>query len=150
MDAEESYDEYWKIGQNGFGEWDKQSFRRLLSPSNGLESVLDYGWSYAGAYRRRLSDAVKTYVGADVAQTALATVRQGGFSTLRNNPGNRAIDCADNRFDGAACIEVFEHLFDHLQTAGEINRVLKTGGVPVASVPNFGYFAWRLLALLRA
>jgi SAM-dependent methyltransferase len=148
--AEEFYDEYWRSGRHSFGEWDEQSFCRLLSALTGLDCVLDYGCGCGGVYRRRLSGAVRTYVGADVAEAALATLRQEGFSALRINPETGATDCGDNQFDGAACIEVFEHLFDPLQAAREINRVLKPGGVLVASVPNFGYFAWRLLALLRA
>jgi len=47
-------------------------------------------------------------------------------------------------------MEVFEHLFDPLQAARELFRILRPGGVLIATVPNFGYHCWRLLALLRA
>jgi SAM-dependent methyltransferase len=56
----------------------------------------------------------------------------------------------ENSFDAAVCVEVFEHLFEPLQSAQEIYRVLKPGGLLVATVPNFGYHIWRLMALLRA
>ena len=45
---------------------------------------------------------------------------------------------------------MFEHLFDPLQSARELHRVLKPGGVLLATVPNFGYHPHRLTALLRA
>ena len=60
------------------------------------------------------------------------------------------IDISDAVFDGAVCSEVFEHLWDPLSAARELPRVLKPSATLVVTVPNFGYFAWRLLAFLRA
>jgi len=102
------------------------------------------------AYQRQLAKAVKNYTGADVGTLALADAQKKGFKTLKINVENGTIGAPDNSFDGACCVEVFEHLFDPLQAARELRRVLKPGGVLVATVPNFGYHAWRLLALLRA
>lgn len=87
---------------------------------------------------------------ADVGTLALADANKKGLKTLKINVENGCIDAPDNSFDGACCVEVFEHLFNPLQAARELQRVLKPGGVLVATVPNFGYHAWRLLALLRA
>ncbi|HEY3875827.1 MAG TPA: methyltransferase domain-containing protein, partial [Candidatus Kapabacteria bacterium] len=53
-------------------------------------------------------------------------------------------------FEGAVCIEVLEHLYDPKFTVNEIARVLKPGGLLVASVPNNGYFRERLRALTHA
>jgi SAM-dependent methyltransferase len=150
VQADKFYDEYWTSGVHRTPEWDEQSFRRCLSPLVGLDTVLDYGCGQGFSYQRRLASSVKTYVGADVAEAARANARQKGFAALKIDPDTSAIDSPDNRFDGAACIEVFEHLFDPLKAARELNRVLKPGGLLVTTVPNFGYHAWRMLALLRA
>lgn len=46
------------------------------------------------------------------------------------------IPFADNAFDKALCLDVFEHVFDERQTARELFRVLKPGGTLVLSVPH--------------
>jgi len=148
MNVEVFYDQYWQ--QHHCQEWDERCFQRYLSPLIGLERVLDYGCGLGLAYQRHLIRSVKSYTGADVAEAALSNVRAKGLVSLKVNPDTSAIDSPDNMFDGATTIEVFEHLFDPLRAAREINRVLKPGGVLVATVPNFGYHTWRMLALLRA
>jgi SAM-dependent methyltransferase len=150
MDAENFYDKYWASGLHVSPEWDEKRFNRVFAPLIGRERILDYGCGLGHAYQRQLASAVKTYVGADVGSLAIADLQRKGFPSLKIDPGSGAIASADNAFDGATCVEVFEHLFDPLQSARELCRVLKPGGVLVATVPNFGYHTWRLLALLRA
>jgi SAM-dependent methyltransferase len=152
MNAQSFYNQYWAGGGHGdpAWEWDEKMFRRVHGPLLGKERVLDYGCGLGWGYQRRLGGAVGCYVGADVAAVALADAQRKGFQTLRIDADKGTVDSADEAFDGATCIEVFEHLFDPLQSAREICRVLKPEGVLVATVPNFGYHAWRLLALLRA
>jgi SAM-dependent methyltransferase len=150
VNAESFYDQYWASGLHISAEWDDRRFRKVLGPLIGRGRVLDYGCGLGHAYQRQLAHAVESYVGADVGPIALADARGKGFESLRIDPDKGNIDSADNAFDGAVCIEVFEHLFDPLQSARELHRVLKPGGVLVATVPNFGYHPWRLLALLRA
>lgn len=150
MNAEQFYDQYWASGLHGNPEWDEKYFQRVCAPLIGRQRVLDYGCGLGYSYQRQLVNAVGQYVGADVGELALNQARSKGFSTLKINPDTGAVDSPDNQFDGAMCIEVFEHLFDPLQSARELHRVIKPGGVLVATVPNFGYHAWRLLALLRA
>jgi SAM-dependent methyltransferase len=150
MNAETFYDEYWASGLHVSSEWDEKYFRKVLGPLIGRERVLDYGCGLGHAYQRWLAGSVKCYVGADVGPLALADAQRKGFETLKIDAEKGTVESADRTFDGATCIEVFEHLFDPLQSARELHRVLKPGGVLVATVPNFGYHAWRLLALLRA
>jgi SAM-dependent methyltransferase len=53
---------------------------------------------------------------------------------------------ADNTFDKVICSEVLEHIPDYRSVLGEINRVLKTGGIFAASVPRFfpEWVCWQL------
>jgi SAM-dependent methyltransferase len=150
MNAETFYDQYWASGLHVTPEWDEKCFRKVFGPLIGRERVLDYGCGLGHAYQRWLAGSVKCYVGADVGPLALADAQRKGFGALTIDPEKGTVESADRSFDGATCIEVFEHLFDPLQSARELNRVLKPGAVLVATVPNFGYHAWRLLALLRA
>lgn len=150
MNTEIFYDQYWASGLHVSPEWGEDRFKKVFGTLIGRERVLDYGCGLGHAYQKLLAGAVKSYTGADVGPMALADARQKGFEAFQIDSDNGTINSPENVFDGATCVEVFEHLFDPLQSARELHRVLKPGGVVIATVPNFGYHAWRLLALLRA
>jgi SAM-dependent methyltransferase len=150
MNAGTLYDQYWANGLHVSPEWGEKTFRKVSGPLIGRERVLDYGCGLGYGYQRLLAGSVKSYAGADVGSVALNDLRRKGFAAYQIDPDKGTIECADASFDGAICSEVFEHLFNPLQSARELHRVLKPGGVLVATVPNFGYHAWRLMALLRA
>ena len=153
METQTFYDQYWENGLHVRGAtWDEKRFKRVMAPLIGRERVLDYGCGIGHYYQKLLSNAVKSwgYAGVDVAPMVVTDLRRKGFDAYTIDSGNGAIDCPDETFDGATCIEVLEHLFDPLQAAKELHRILKPGGVLVATVPNFGYHPWRLMALLRA
>jgi len=70
-----------------------------------------------------------------------------GFATASGLEAHVIDDAAvlpfpDDSFDLAICIEVLEHLFSPHAATAEIQRVLRPGGVLIASVPNAVY--WRL------
>jgi len=150
VNVESFYDDYWASGLHISPEWGETRFRQVFAPLIGRERVLDYGCGLGHAYQKLLAGAVKSYAGADVGPMALDDARRKGFEAFRIDPDRGTIDAADNSFDGATSVEVLEHLFNPLQSARELHRVLRPGGALVVTVPNFGYHAWRLMALLRA
>ncbi len=150
MNPNSFYDQYWAGGKHVSPEWRETRFRQVFGPLVGRERVLDYGCGLGHAYQKLLAGAVKRYAGADVSSLALEDARGKGFDAYKIDTDKSTIEVADNSFDGVTCVEVLEHLFDPLRAARELHRVLKPGGVAVVTVPNFGYHAWRLLALLRA
>jgi SAM-dependent methyltransferase len=150
MDVERLYDQYWASGLHTWQEWSEAEFQTWLGELASCGSVLDYGCGLGLGYQRRLAKSVGAYTGADVSELALEDLKRKGFNALKIDPQTSSLDCPSNFFDGAVCSEVFEHLFDPLTAAREIHRVMKPGGVLVATVPNFGYHAYRVLAFLRA
>jgi SAM-dependent methyltransferase len=149
MDANNIYDAYWQSGLHVTQEWSAAYFDRSLDVLKGKHCVLDYGCGLGYSYQRFLSRSVQKYIGADVSEKAVLDARNKGFEAVRISDKG-IIEIPDGACDGAVCCEVFEHLWDPLAAAKELHRVIEPGGVLVATVPNFGYFAWRLLALLRA
>jgi len=151
MGTETFYDQdYWRNGKHAGLEMSAPMFRRVMAPLIARGTVLDYGCGFGHSYQRQLVGAVKRYVGADVSSMAVENAHQKGLEVVPVNPVNGTVHLPSSTFDGAVCSEVIEHLFDPLSAAREIYRVLKPGGVLVATVRNFGYHTWRLLAFLRA
>jgi len=46
----------------------------------------------------------------------------------------------DERYDAILCLDVLEHLVDPWKFVAQLSRVLKTGGVIIASIPNLRTF----------
>jgi SAM-dependent methyltransferase len=150
MAIAETYDDYWKQRTRPSKQWEDERVARVLGPLFQQPNVLDYGCGIGKTYRPRLSAMVGKYSGADVSPFALQTLEASGHDGYLINPDDSSIPVEDGFFDAACSIEVIEHLMDPLAAAKELHRALKPGGVLVATVPNFGYHAWRLMALLRA
>lgn len=143
------YDKYWESGLHIGSGWSADYFNKIMGVFRGRSRILDYGCGLGHNYQKQLAACAKEYVPADVSDLVLKDAEGKGFRPLKIN-SKGGIKTGSNSFDGAVCVEVFEHLFDPLAAAREIHRVLKPGGVLVATVPNFGYFPWRIQALVRA
>ena len=80
------------------------------------------------------------YLGVDVSERAVDEARASGLNVSKIDDATR-LPFPDDTFDAAVCLEVLEHLFQPQIVAEEVLRVLKPGGVLIATVPNAAY--WR-------
>ena len=149
MSTANIYDDYWESGKHLTSEWNPAYFSESLGVLAGKKCVLDYGCGMGYSYQRPLSKSVQKYIGADVSDKAIQDAQHKGLAAVKISDLGQ-VELPSGTCDGVVCSEVFEHLWDPLAAAKELHRVLEPGGVLVATVPNFGYFAWRLLALMRA
>jgi 2-polyprenyl-6-hydroxyphenyl methylase/3-demethylubiquinone-9 3-methyltransferase len=149
MSSSNNYDAYWQSGIHVTQLWEPEYFQKHFGVLSGRQRVLDYGCGMGYGYQKHLVGCVKEYVGADVSDVALESAKQRGLSAVKICEDS-SVALPSGTFDGAVCSEVFEHLWDPLAAARELHRILQPGGILVASVPNFGYHPWRLMALLRA
>ncbi len=149
MNSDQIYDEYWNRRNPGTTAWSQEEFSRWLGPIAGKHSVLDYGCGMGYTYQSLLRQNCSHYCGADVGHLVLEDLSRKELPGLKISPSG-TVESQDASFDAAVCSEVMEHLWDPLAAAKELHRILKPEGVLVATVPNFGYLPWRLLALLRA
>ena len=112
-------------------------------------SVLDVGCGDASNYQAWLVKQVRDLKAIDISETGIEQAKRMGIDA-RVHDLSQPFPFEPNTFDGATCIEVLEHLYDPKFTVSEIARVLKPGGILIASVPNNGYFRERLRALTHA
>jgi SAM-dependent methyltransferase len=149
------YDRYWNRADDStwtpeIRPWPESEFRSKFGHFVGAGKILDVGCGDATTYHRQLLGIVHELYGLDVSFEAVEAAKDVGMIAQQGKFDSEKFPFADSTFDGAACIEVLEHLFDPLFAAREVFRVLKPGSLLVTSVPNFGYFADRLEALFRA
>ncbi len=120
----------------------------LLAPRPD-DVVLEVGCFEGAAEYHLLRHRVKEVQGIDVNTVAVA--RAAAWSRENSSSQAPAARCefqvapaehmpfADNTFDKALCLDVFEHVADEPRVAAEIHRVLKPGGILVLSVPHRHY-----------
>ena len=125
-------------------------------PMNVGQRVLDLG---CGEGRH----AITAYLHADVQVIGLDLSRRdidiarGRFNDFEDhNATGKSLDFivgsgltlpfADASFDRVICSEVLEHIHNYQEVLGEIQRVLKPGGLLAVSVPRFGpeWICWKL------
>jgi SAM-dependent methyltransferase len=141
MDAKSYYETYWSAeGFNPTG--------RIIPPIQALferhigtsADCLDVGCGDGGTSGIWLSSHAGSYRGVDVSGAAIEMARGAGLDAQVISDAAE-LPFEDGSFDAVVCIEVLEHLFEPLQAAQEIARVLRPGGILIASVPNIAY--WR-------
>jgi methionine biosynthesis protein MetW len=121
-----------------------QLLRRHVFPG---ARCLDVGCG-DGRTGRLVTDCGGSYVGVDISERAAAATRERGLDA-RDIQGSDALPFSDQSFDVVLCLEVIEHVLFPDRTVREILRVLRPGGVLIATTPNVAYWRRRLdLALL--
>ncbi|MBT4159748.1 MAG: class I SAM-dependent methyltransferase [Gammaproteobacteria bacterium] len=123
---------------------------------NDSERILDLG---CGEGRHAISAYMVNHldaVGVDLSADDLKTTRErfGEFVEPENENKSLVISVAnaeklpfsDESFDKVICSEVMEHIPEYRTVIGEINRVLKTGGIAAISVPRYfpEWVCWQL------
>jgi SAM-dependent methyltransferase len=141
VNVKDYYDTYWSA--EGFRPTGSLTapLRRLLE--NHIEptaACLDVGCGDGRTSGVWLRDYCERYVGVDISPTAIKQARSIGLDARQINDASE-LPFEDESFDAAVCIEVLEHLFAPHEAAQEVARVLRPGGLLIATVPNAVY--WR-------
>ncbi|MBF0331520.1 MAG: class I SAM-dependent methyltransferase [Candidatus Omnitrophica bacterium] len=135
-DARESYRDYYKEQATAIGGDERFTWvmQEILKDVSG-KKVLDVGCG-EGTLLRMLRDAGNEVQGVDAAQTGKDLCVSKGLPCEVVDISRGAFPLADDAFDVVLCLETLEHLENPYHCISEIKRVLKKGGMFVASIPN--------------
>jgi SAM-dependent methyltransferase len=136
------YDSYW--GGDGPLTGLYPALRELLEPYVRPSSqCLDVGCGDGRTAGVFLARHAASYTGVDVSPAAIDRARTLGLDArVIGDPAT--LPFPDDTFDLATCFEVLEHLVMPNDAAVEIRRVLRPGGLLIATVPNVVYWRRRL------
>jgi SAM-dependent methyltransferase len=105
--------------------------------------VLDAGCGDGAKYGTWLASLAGEYHGVDISENAVVAARARGLDATRAGDISH-LPLSDASFDVCVCLEVLEHLVFPLDCARELWRVLKPGGVLIATVPNTTHWRRRI------
>jgi methionine biosynthesis protein MetW len=144
------YDQYWSRSDWSPVRPIARGLRHVLAAHLSADSVdcLDVGCGDGQTIGLWIHARSRSYVGVDVSSSAVASARAAGLDA-REVADAAALPFADSSFDVVVCLEVLEHLFEPHVAAAEALRVLRPGGVYIATVPNVAYWRWRRDLALR-
>jgi len=151
-DYQSFYNDYWDRSKawtptHSFS--DEQLDVHFKGAFEPTDSVLDVGCGDASNYQAWLVKQVNKLSAIDISPSGIENAKRMGIDACIHDL-SEPFPFPDNTFDGGVCIEVLEHLYDPKFCVKEIFRVLKPGGLLVASVPNNGYIRERLKAFTKA
>jgi len=88
-------------------------------------------------------------VGLDISEAALNLAKRKGLSNVILQDVERRLPFKKETFDYVFCGDILEHLFSPARLIEEVWRVLVPGGSLIISVPNMGYWYYRLAYLIK-
>jgi Methylase involved in ubiquinone/menaquinone biosynthesis len=107
-------------------------------------SLLDVGGG-TGRVASAICDLVDEVVVADVSYGMLKETRQSALKPVCG--GSESLPFADNSFERVLMVDALHHVLNHADSALEMFRVLKPGGVLVIEEPDIRTFGVKLIAL---
>lgn len=111
------------------GYWARHLHRRLRSGK-----ILDLGCG-TGFFLRRAQRYFATY-GVDISPWAVGQASRIARGSDLHVADAASLDFSDSFFDAVTCFDILEHIEEPQRAIAESARVLKSGGLIVASVPN--------------
>jgi ubiquinone/menaquinone biosynthesis C-methylase UbiE len=121
------------------------SGKKSLAPGP-VDRILDVGCA-SGAMLEALPQAGYK-AGVDICEEHIRLAQEKGIDAHLCDLEDSDLPFEDESFDAVVCTETIEHVLNTDRMINEINRVLKTGGVLAASVPNIAQPASFLLLML--
>jgi methionine biosynthesis protein MetW len=119
-------------------------FRVMEAHIRPETQCLDVGCGDSHVLGPWISKRASKYIGVDISENAVSNARAKGLDA-RIIEDAAMLPFHECVFDMVVCVEVLEHLFQPLLAAQEILRVLRPGGVLIATVPNLTHWRHRLL-----
>ncbi|NQW48719.1 MAG: class I SAM-dependent methyltransferase, partial [Planctomycetes bacterium] len=117
------------------------------SPREG--SLLDVGcWDGGGTVAYGEACHASDLFGVEVCEEQACSAEQKSITVARCNLEQPHFPWPEASMDIVVCNQVLEHLKNIFAVMDEIARVLKPGGILVASVPNLGSLHSRVMLLL--
>jgi ubiquinone/menaquinone biosynthesis C-methylase UbiE len=140
MPAADFWEELWEDAPDPLPGFDVEVRRAfLLAHVSGGERVLDLGCGEGDFAAAAAQAGAAEVVGVDVAQAAVrrARARHPELRFEHVEPGGR-LPLEDSSVDLVWCSEVLEHVLDTASLLSEARRVLRTGGLLLATTPAHG------------
>lgn len=146
LNVKNYYEQYWI----GIGEYSRglgpRTLRALETQIRLTSHVLEVGCGPGCTVGRWSVGRCAEYIGVDISENAVRDARKLGLDA-RVVEDASCLPFDDSSFDVVICLEVLEHLFQPHLAAREMLRVLRPGGVLIATVPNLIHWRHRLLFL---
>jgi SAM-dependent methyltransferase len=115
--------------------WDDTTFRhRIQHHLSPAARILDFGAGRGNVVQMRFKGEVAWVAGVDLDQAVLRNQNLDEARVI--DPESGRIPFEDDTFDVVISDNVLEHVDDPVAVFGELNRVLKPGGVFLGKTPN--------------
>ncbi|MFC1868985.1 class I SAM-dependent methyltransferase [Thermodesulfobacteriota bacterium] len=122
-------------------------FKALLKliKKNNPKCIFDIGCG-SGILGKKIKSWKSTITihGCDISASALERADQYLDKVWHIDLDQEDIPVDSGHYDIAVCSEVLEHIYDINHAIREINRILKPKGIGLLTVPNMGYWRYRL------